>query len=660
MGDPSNARESDGFTLIEVVIVVLMVGVITAAVFASISATLRHAPPTEVRADDARSMQGLVTWLPQDVDATPPDGFNRDPGHFPCAGLPNTGNSYNVLSATWDERTGSTTTYAVSYRYERIGGDWSMSRYVCDDGGTGTLGNASRINLTSQLPEWDSATPPARVEMCSANVSSAGVCPPSEVIPTSVLAPDQAVNGHVVRSLKLIVTRAAGITATIDAAPKNPDQDLSDDPSATSNQVPSYTAPENYVHQMSAGSTVVLDLATTHGVTDGDGDPISVALDSTEPVPAGLTVSTSDPLNVEITADPSLADGTVTDKVILIVSDNRAGWVDATIQVEILPQPNVSPTLSPSNYTLTLAQSETVVLPLETSHGVFDGNGHTVTATVISYPNVELASPPSIGAPGPLDLEIRATSGATIGPIVDPIVIEFDDGNGGTVTGTISIEITAPVVNNPPTATNSNIDVDLYTDDEINLFLDVTHGISDPDGDVLSIVSVIDPAGATTTSNGGLGYKITTAPGLIDGPLASPIELVIADPNGDSVIITITVTIIPKPEPPSDCVLQSLAIAPDVVDRQGNGGQPHLLKEDVTITVTYSGSCDGLALNYDTGDTSGLGTNRVFPAGSPATIVVYGKGNGGTEKWSPGTHTITVSTTSDVTPNSLSADLEVT
>lgn len=658
MDDRTNSDR--GFTLIEVVIVVLMIGIITAAVSASVAATLRHTPPTEVRADDARSMQGLVTWLPQDVDATPPNGFNRDTTYFPCAGVPTYGFGHNVLSAEWEERSGTTTAFAASYRYERVNGKWTMSRYVCDDGGTGTMGNAIRINLTSEMPEWDPADPPASIQMCSANVAADGSCPTADVIPTSVLAPDEDANGYTVKSLKMVITRADGITATIDAAPKNPDQDLSDDPSATSNQSPALSGSENYVHQMFAGETVVLDVGTTHGASDGDGDPISVALDSTEAIPTGLTVTTFDPLNVEITADPSLVDGTITDKIILIVSDNRAGWVDATIQIEILPQPNVAPTLSAFNYHLQMTASEIVVLPLETTHGVADANGDIVTATVVSYPVVELASAPSLGHPDPLDLEIRTTGGATVGPVAMPITIVFDDGNGGTVTGTITLEIIAPVVNNPPTATSANYDVSLYADDEINLYLDVTHGVGDPDGDVLTIASVNDPVGATTTQNGGLGYKITTDLGLVDGPLAAPIEITVQDPSGDTVVVTVTVTIVPRPEPPSDCALVSLALSTGVADRQGNGKQPHLLTEDVTITVTYSGSCDGLALNYDTGDTSGLGTNRVFPAGSPASIIVYGKGNGGTEKWAAGTHAITVSTTSDVSPNSLTVDLEVT
>ena len=48
-------------------------------------------------------------------------------------------------------------------------------------------------------------------------------------------------------------------------------------------------------------------------------------------------------------------------------------------------------------------------------------------------------------------------------------------------------------------------------------------------------------------------------------------------------------------------------------------------------------------------------------SGTPAQIVILGKGSSGTEKWTAGVHTLTASTTSAVAsgPTSLSIDLEV-
>ena len=88
---------------------------------------------------------------------------------------------------------------------------------------------------------------------------------------------------------------------------------------------------------------------------------------------------------------------------------------------------------------------------------------------------------------------------------------------------------------------------------------------------------------------------------------------------------------------------------------------PRTLVQDVLVTLTYLGTCDGLVLKYDTGHPSGLGSGvgRVFPSGSPTTVELRGDDSGGSEKWTPGDHVLTVSTTSAVTPNSVSITLTV-
>ncbi len=83
--DRRHGRNRDsGFTLVEVLIVTLIMGVVMTTLAAVTSVILRTASPTEARTDNARSVQGLVTWLPQDVDATPPTGF--DTVDWPCSG----------------------------------------------------------------------------------------------------------------------------------------------------------------------------------------------------------------------------------------------------------------------------------------------------------------------------------------------------------------------------------------------------------------------------------------------------------------------------------------------------------------------------------------------------------------------------------------------
>ncbi len=649
---PQRRRDS-GFTLIEMLIVMTTIGMIATAVATVIVVTLRTSPAGEVRVDDARSVQGLVTWLPQDVDAAPPSGFNRDNGYWPCAGSA-PANSYNVLTAEWTESTTADHDFAASYRYESSGGDWTMVRYVCNNGGVGPMGNPSKVNLTSALPPWNNLAPPAKVEMCKDAISAGGVCPAADIIPAGDTSPSE------VLSMKLLITRLDGEVATIDAAPKNPDQDLSDDPNASTNHKP-VLSQTNYVLQMFAGQTVTIDLATTHSASDPDGDPISAAIDSTEPVPAGITAVTSDPLNVTVTAATGLTVGVKNPPIVVIVSDNKAGWVDATVTVEIIPQPNLPPVVTTVNYLLKMNAGDTVTVPLDTTHGVVDPNGDPLTVTVLSHPNSYI-NPPVTNSPGPLDLRVKAISSVPVGLVPTPISLQVSDGKGGLVVITITIEIVPTTINQPPTASPTNIDVDLQAGDSLALALDTSHGVSDPDGDPLSIVSSSSPANATTTLTGGLNATIAIDPGAPVGPMAAPVSFVVQDISGASVTVTVTVTVLATPPPPSDCVLTGLSATPSSVERQGGGSQAHLLKNDVTVTVSYTGSCDGLALFYNTGDTSGLGigTGRIFPPNSPASVVIVGRNNGGTEKWLPGSHTLTATTTSAVTPNSITTTLTVT
>ena len=651
--EPHNGDVDRGFTLIEILIVLSIMGVIAGALAMTVSIVLRTAPSSEVRVDDARTIQGLVTWLPQDVDAAPPGSFNTDPAApWPCNGT-TPSNSFNVLTMHWTERADSTTNFVASYRYEFNGSTWHILRYTCDDTSS-SMSFGQSLNMTDGLPPWNNLAPPARVTMCDTAVDNAGDCPVGHEITTNTPP-------HV-ESLKFSLTRLDGEQVVIDAAPKNPDQNLADDPNASSNAAPTVSQ-TNYTVDMFAGETVTVDLNTTHNPSDADGDALSVAIDSSEPAPPGITATTSDPLNVTLTADPSLSTGTIATRLVLVVSDPRAGWVDPTLTINIVPQSNTAPTAVSLTHSLQLAPGQTAIVPLDVAHGIVDPDGDPLTASVI-FPSSARIQPPTFDDPTrPLDLTVKAKGAAPLGAEVAPIEVTVDDGRGGFVLVQIFVEVINGVPNTPPTLTSPNVDIDMFAGDTITLSLDTTHGASDADGDPLAALidtSAPQPSGITTTLSG-LEVEITTDQSLVVGPLSSPLALNIRDGHGGTVDVTITITIIPTPPPPSDCVLGTLTATPSSVNRQGNGSSPKHLKQDVTVSLTYSGSCDGLVLKYDTGDTSGLGigSGRVFPVGSPSTIVIVGKPNGGTEKWLSGTVTLTASTTSAVTPTSVTTTLVV-
>jgi prepilin-type N-terminal cleavage/methylation domain-containing protein len=642
-----------GFTLVEVLVVTLMMGIIAAAVVGTVSVVFRNAPSAEERANDARSLQGLVTWLPQDVDAAPPDGFSTDPAAWPCAGTAPTGT--NILSIGWTEQTDDTYRYATAYRYEQSDLEWHMARYACEDGGSGTMSTPTRINLTSELPPWDIVAPPAHVVMCDEVVDVDGNCPAGHEIATYT-SPD-------VRSLKLTITRTDGVESTIDAAPKNPDQDLADDPYAVSNASPQVDQ-INDVVEMYPGDSVVVDLTTdtAHHPFDPDGDPISLALDFSEPMPAGITAATIDPMSVELTTDPGLSPGTVTDRIFFVIADNRAGWVGVTLRVKILNEPNDPPTALATVYPVTLGPGDEVILPLDVTHDVLDPNGDPLTLSVLDWPP-ELLNVPEVGAPlGELEVRLLAPSVILVtGPVTPNVRIRVSDPAGAGVDVEFAITLVDPAPpNNPPTATVTDVPVTMYAGDTATFSVDVSHGVSDPDGHPLKLDLLSAPAGVTAELPRQLEVELTADAGLAPGTLA-PVEIEVSDIKGATIVVRFTIEIVTEPEPASDCVLGTLTASPSAVARQGNGQGARHLQEDVLVTVTYTGSCDGLVLTYDTGDTSGLGigSGRVFPAGSPSTIVIYASGNGGTEKWTTGNHVLTASTTSAVTPNTLTTTLTV-
>jgi prepilin-type N-terminal cleavage/methylation domain-containing protein len=122
-----------GFTLMEMIVVVLLVGLLSSVMVAVIAVVIRNAPSTEASADDSRSYQRLVTWLPRDVASTPltPGGFDFGGGSM-CAGAVGT----SLVQMTWAPNDGQNTTYAADYRLNPSGNGSQVMRYTC----SGTTG----------------------------------------------------------------------------------------------------------------------------------------------------------------------------------------------------------------------------------------------------------------------------------------------------------------------------------------------------------------------------------------------------------------------------------------------------------------------------------------------------------------------------------------
>lgn len=155
-GDGSRERDR-GTTLIEMLVVTIIMGLVASVLAFSFIVIIRTTPGTEARTDDARTLLSVTTYLPQDVNSTPPNGFDFAPnatasGCLSAAGATNV----NLVQMEWDELS---TVYRVGYRYElvsgAVGAGREIVRYACTDGS----GSLDRKRLTSELPNaFGSAT----------------------------------------------------------------------------------------------------------------------------------------------------------------------------------------------------------------------------------------------------------------------------------------------------------------------------------------------------------------------------------------------------------------------------------------------------------------------------------------------------------------------
>jgi len=156
-------KRDRGFTLPELLISIVILGLIASVLVGVFVVVLRTPPSAEARADDARSLLGVTTWFPGDVNSTPrqpiasasPDWWNTASGTASgCTGSPG---GTNLIRLRWTETDGSATTYEASYRLANING-WRIVRVSCVVGQAGT-----HLKLTTELP--DPSTNPVTVTL---------------------------------------------------------------------------------------------------------------------------------------------------------------------------------------------------------------------------------------------------------------------------------------------------------------------------------------------------------------------------------------------------------------------------------------------------------------------------------------------------------------
>jgi prepilin-type N-terminal cleavage/methylation domain-containing protein len=153
--DPDQGRDS-GFTLLEVIVVVLLVAVLSSVMVAVVAVILRNAPSTEARTDDSRSYRRLVIWLPRDVASTPPGGLDFGGGSTMCADAVGA----SLVQLTWTPNDDQNITYAADYRLILGGSGSQVTRFTCS-GATGAApySGGDTLKVTS-IVRTAQATPP--------------------------------------------------------------------------------------------------------------------------------------------------------------------------------------------------------------------------------------------------------------------------------------------------------------------------------------------------------------------------------------------------------------------------------------------------------------------------------------------------------------------
>ncbi len=164
--DPRSAPARDaGLTLIELVVSMGLLAILAPVIAAAFAVSLRATPRVDDQTDTARTLQGVVTWLPQDIDSTPPTGFDTSPtAASGCTLNPGT----NLLRLEWNENVGAgTVRFVASYRLVLQNGSNYIQRITCNGIGAGPLGNARAVGASSPLPPlppgWTEGQLPYRV-----------------------------------------------------------------------------------------------------------------------------------------------------------------------------------------------------------------------------------------------------------------------------------------------------------------------------------------------------------------------------------------------------------------------------------------------------------------------------------------------------------------
>jgi prepilin-type N-terminal cleavage/methylation domain-containing protein len=270
-------RRDLGFTLPELLISIVMMGLIASVVLMALVTSLRTAPNIAERADDAIALQGITTFLPPDVDSTEPGAIDTDVTR--ASGCAGGDQGQNVVHLSWSETfNGTTTEYVADYRFVPDGVGGTIVRYKCS--GTPVLGSPAVLTLSAQL---------------------------GPTAPT-VVAFDTDGDGRD-DSLTMEITTFAGAAIEIAAASKNPAETLPPTGTSPSTSVATTTVPAATTTTTTttvAGPTTSTSSTSTTSTTL---PPCVVSNVSASPNPVQLKSSSPSKLKKDVTVTATVVSG---------------------------------------------------------------------------------------------------------------------------------------------------------------------------------------------------------------------------------------------------------------------------------------------------------------------------------------------------------------
>jgi prepilin-type N-terminal cleavage/methylation domain-containing protein len=458
---PTDVRDG-GFTLLETVIVVLIMGILMPVLAFSFSVVVRNTPTAEDRADDARSLLNLTTSLSQDVSSTREDGFfigtSAPGGGCLASSLP--ASSINLLELHWSE---GTENYVTNYRWITTGPSvGQIYRYACQQGQVATA-----ARMTPDLNEVASGTgmfAPAPVEITRALTTKADGSPGTKGLQFVVLIFDDF---GIQRELLSLDATTTNVLTTL--------------PGGSGASGGSNTAP--IASDLSMTITPPATQVETLQATDPDGDVLFTTFPNGLP---GAWNILATGVTLQVTPDPAAVPGPY--EIIYRVTDPYGASADAKLLVTIaaptLNQPPIAkatsisasrgvpaaatldfsdpegdvlvsaldPTTIPSGWTATLVGKEFTVTPSATASGtavirysVTDSALNTTTSQItVNVCTVELVSfsPTTVAVKNNGDLFDAVTIEIRSNGACAPLVVGFLPNTDSAVEATVNFNAT--------------------------------------------------------------------------------------------------------------------------------------------------------------------------------------------------------------------------